>query len=141
MATQDIDIRGTTPADPAEVWRLLGDSRTWPDWTPIESAQVLENDGEVGEIRTFKTGRVTVKEEVVERREPERLSYALRGGLAVKDYRADIDVSPTGTGSEIRWHSTFTAKVPGSGGLYRRALLKATQAFVDGLVDHAGRSR
>ena len=139
MASQDIDIRGTTTATPAQVWRLLGDSRTWPDWTPIDSAQVLEPADQVGEIRTFKTGRVTVKEEIVERREPERLSYVLLAGLAVRDYRADIDVSPKGAGTEIRWHTTFRAKVPGSGRLYRRALRKATQAFVDGLVAHAAR--
>ena len=140
MASQDIDIRSTASATPAQVWQLLGDSRTWPDWTPIESAQISRGAGGVGEVRTFRTGRVTVEEEVVERRAPERLSYVLIGGLAVRDYRADIDLSPTGAGTEIRWHTTFEAKVPGSGWLYRRALAKATQAFVDGLVAHAARS-
>jgi hypothetical protein len=36
MALKEIDVRGTTTADPDAVWRLLGDSSTWPDWTPID---------------------------------------------------------------------------------------------------------
>ena len=38
---------------------------------------------------------------------------------------------------KIRWHTTFSAKVPGMGWVYRRALLKATQDFVDGLANNA----
>ncbi len=139
MASQDIDIHSTTTATPAQVWRLLGDSRTWPSWTPIEAASILERAGSVGEVRTFRTGRVTVKEEIVERHELKRLSYILLDGLAVRAYRADIDVSVEGATTKIRWHTTFKAKVPGSGWLYRRALHKATQSFVDGLVVHAAR--
>jgi len=139
MARQEIDIRKTTPAEPAAVWHLLGDSATWPSWTPIERAQI-ERPGPAegpGEIRTFKTGRVTVREEIVERDAERRLSYRLLGGLAVRDYRADIDLTPTPEGTEIRWHTTFRAKVPGAGGLYRRALEKATRQFVDGLAEHS----
>ena len=33
MALQEIDVRGTTTADPHAVWALLGDSSTWPDWS------------------------------------------------------------------------------------------------------------
>lgn len=142
MAAQDIDIRGTTTATADQVWRLLGDSASWPSWTPIERAEILDRgrDGGLGEIRTFKTGRVTVKEKIVERREPQRLSYELLDGLAVRDYRADIDVTSRGDTTEIRWHTTFKPKVPGSGWLYRRALAKATEDFVDGLGEHAARA-
>ena len=41
----------------------------------------------LGEIRAFKTGRFTVREEIVERTEERRLSYKLLGGIAVRDYR------------------------------------------------------
>lgn len=142
MAAQDIDIRGTTTATADQVWRLLGESTTWPSWTPIERAEILDRgqDDGLGEIRTFTTGRVTVTEKIVERRAPRRLSYELLGGLAVRDYRADIDVTPRGDTTEIRWHTTFRPKVPGSGWLYRRALAKATRDFVAGLGEHASRA-
>lgn len=139
MALQEIDIRKTTPAPPEAVWRLLGNSETWPLWTPIESVEIVEPGDEKGlnEIRTLKTGRITVREKIVERIPERRLSYTLLSGLAVQDYRADVDLAPTHDGTEIRWHTTFTAKFPGAGFLYRRALDKATRRFVDGLAEHS----
>lgn len=141
MAHQEIDIRTTTSAAPAAVWALLDDSASWPSWTPIERFELVRPGGAdgLGEVRRFTTGRVTVREEIVERRAERRLSYRLLGGLAVRDYRAEIDLRPrpAGGGTEIRWHTTFRPRVPGSGGLYRRALEKATRQFVDGLADHA----
>ncbi len=137
--TQEIDIRKLIKADPSAVWRLIEDSSSWPSWTPIESFE-LERQGSAdgtGEIRKFKTGRIEVREEIVETRVERRLSYVLLGGLAVRDYRADIDLSPTSDGTTIRWHTTFKAKLPGLGWLYRRALSKATREFVDGLARHA----
>lgn len=141
MARQEIDIRATTQADPGSVWRLLADSTTWPSWTPIESVEIVEAGAAngLGEIRTFRTGRVTVREEIVQRDAPRRLSYVLLSGLAVRDYRAAIDLTPQAEGTEIRWHTTFRAKIPGMGPLYRRALEKATRQFVEGLAREAAR--
>lgn len=143
MASQEIDIRARTSADPDAVWALLGDSATWPAWTPIESFELVRPTGPegVGEIRSFTTGRVTVREEIVERVPGRRLTYVLLAGLAVRDYRAEIDLTPADGGTGIRWHTTFMAKVPGSGWLYRRALDRATRQFVDGLVAESARSR
>lgn len=135
----EIDIRKTTTAEVDDVWRLLGDSSSWPSWTPIESAEVTlpADPGGVGEKRTFTTGRVTVHEEIVERLPPHRLSYRLLAGLAVRDYRADIDLRSVPGGTEIRWHTTFEAKVPGTGWLYQREIRKATEKFVEGLATRA----
>lgn len=139
MAPQMIDVRGTTPADPAAVWRLLGDSSTWPQWTPIESFELERPGGEdgLGELRAFTTGRVRVHEEIVVREPERRLVYTLRSGLAVRDYRAEITLAPAGGETAIRWHTTFRPKVPGMGWVYRRALERATRRFVDGLAEHA----
>jgi uncharacterized protein YndB with AHSA1/START domain len=139
VAPQEIDIRTTTEADPAAVWRLLDDSSSWPSWTPIDSCELERRRGPdgLGEIRAFRRGRVRVREEIVERATEQRLAYTLLSGLAVRDYRADIDLIPRPGGTEIHWNATFSAKIPGSGGLYRRALKKVTQQFVDGLAKHA----
>ncbi len=138
MAIQEIDVRGSAAAEPAAVWALLDDSAGWPEWTPIESCEIERPRAEgVNEIRRFKTGRVTVREEIVERQPERRLVYTLLGGLAVRDYVAEIDLTPTAEGTEVRWHTTFAAKLPGLGGIYRRALDKATRQFVDGLCARA----
>jgi uncharacterized protein YndB with AHSA1/START domain len=134
---QEIDVRTTIPAGTADVWRLLGDSSTWPSWTAIEAFELerpgTQEDG-TGEIRVFTTGRYVVREEIVERDAERRLSYALLSGLPLEDYRADIDLTPTDGGTELRWHTTFRPKLPGSGWVFRRALASRTQAFVDGLA-------
>lgn len=136
---QKIDIRATTRAGPGAVWRLLGYSLTWPSWTPIESVEIVSVGDSIGlgEVRTFTTGRVTVREEIIERSEEQRLSYRLLAGLAVRDYRADVELCAVPVGTEIRWHTVFRPKIPGTGWLYRRALRKATQEFVDGLASHS----
>lgn len=136
---QEIDERGVARAAPATVWRWLDDSASWPDWTPIDAHALERPRGEdgLGERRRFTTGRVTVHEEIVERIPERRLAYVLRSGLAVRDYRAEIDLEPTQDGgTAIRWHTTFRPKVPLTGWLYRSALEKATRQFVDGLVAH-----
>ena len=139
MARQEIDIRTTTAASAEQLWRLLDDSSTWPSWTPIDSFVLIRpGDGDgPGEIREFMTGRYTVREEIVERRRERRLSYILLSGLPLRDYRAEIDLTPHPDGTEIRWHTVFRAQVPGMGGLYRRGLAKVTRRFVDGLAQHA----
>ncbi len=140
MAKQEIDVRETTGARPAAVWKLLDDSSSWPDWTPIDTFELQRTRGEdgLGEIRVFKTGRVTVREQIAERRPNERLTYVLLGGLALREYRAEIDLTPKGEGTAIRWHTTFRPKIPGTGWIYHRALLKATKEFVNGLAAAAG---
>ena len=144
MKRKTIHFERTTPADAETVWRLLADSRTWPDWTPIdEHTPVSEarNDG-TGEVRIFKNGRVTVREEIVEARPLLRLSYVLLDGLPLQDYRADIDLAEDpDSGTRVTWHTSFRPKVPGTGWLYRRALDKATGQFIEGLVSATRRAR
>lgn len=136
MSRQDIDITTTTTASPAAVWALLDDSATWPSWTSIDShVPVREPDAAgLGEERRFRTGRREIVERIVERIPERRLTYILLSGLALRDYRAEIDLEPTGEGTRIRWHTTFAPKVPGMGGTYRRTLEKITRQFVDGLA-------
>jgi hypothetical protein len=95
MALKEIDVRGTTTADPEAVWQLLGDSSTWPDWTPIDEYEPERPGGAdgTGEIRRFRTGRHRIREEIVERADGRRLTYALLSGLALRDYRAEIDLT------------------------------------------------
>lgn len=138
MPMQEIDVRRTAAAEPAALWALLDDSASWPEWTPIESCEIERPRGDgVNEIRRFKTGRVKVREEIVEREPEKRLVYTLLSGLAVRDYNATIDLTAADDGTEVRWHTTFAAKLPGMGGIYRRALNKATRQFVEGLCARA----
>jgi hypothetical protein len=139
MKRHHIDARGHTTASPATVYALLRDGATWPEWSPLGSFELRRaapGGGEdVGALRVFRTGRIASCEELVELVPDRRLSYALRSGLPLRDYRADVDLEPDGEGgTDIRWHSAFFAKVPGTGWLYRLTLGRFIQRTVDGLV-------
>jgi uncharacterized protein YndB with AHSA1/START domain len=141
MSRQEIDARATTAASPDTVYELLRDGATWPVWSPLGSFELKSpgpDGGEsVGAVRVFTTGRVHSQERIVELVPGERLSYVLEDGLPLREYRADIDLEPVADGTLIRWHSTFHAKVPGTGPLFRRRLGSFIQETVDGLAAYA----
>jgi carbon monoxide dehydrogenase subunit G len=142
MARQHIDIRARAAAKPATVFALLRDGAAWPTWSPLDSFE-LEREGDreregVGAIRVFRTGRrITTRERIVEIVDNRRFSYVLLSGLAIRDYRADIDLEPDGDGTVLHWHSSFRPKMPGFGWVYRRTLERFIGALVAGLVERA----
>jgi hypothetical protein len=143
MGLQVIDRTATTTGDPGSVYELLADGTTWPEWSPIDSFELLApGDGRpegLGAIRLFTTGRHKSRERVIERRPGAAFAYALEAGLALRDYKAVITLAPNaGGGTTINWRSTFTAKVPGTGGLYRRQLGAFIEQCVLGLAAAAG---
>jgi hypothetical protein len=150
MNPQVIDVRGRSAAAPSAVYALLRDGATWPSFSPIDRFE-LERSGEseregLGAIRVFSTdhavGCTRSREEIVELRPDRRFSYVLLSGLAIRNYRADIDLEPTADGgTAIRWHSTFTGKTPGTGWFYRRVLTGFIEKMVAGLAAHAGTAR
>lgn len=139
MGRQHIDIRTITEAEPEAVWQLLGDSYTWPTWSPIEWV-ILDRRGDadgLGEVRTLKQGRARIREQIVERQYESGLSYKLVSGLPLRHYHVDVDLTPQSPGTEIRWHTTCKSRVPGLGWLYRKSLTKTMQQFADGLARYS----
>ncbi|WP_412538097.1 SRPBCC family protein [Longispora sp. K20-0274] len=138
---QRIDVRVSTPATPATVHALLRDGATWPAWSPLTSF-TLERPGPdapegVDAIRVFRTGRSTSRERVSAVVPDRRFGYELLSGLPLTDYRAFVDLTPTPGGTEIHWHSTFRAKVPGTGWAYRLALGLFIRRCARGLAEYA----
>jgi hypothetical protein len=141
MGSQVIEKTATTSADADVVYALLRDGATWPEWSPIDSFE-LERAGAgeaegVGAIRVFRTGRYTMREEIVKLVRGRRCSYALLSGLPIRDYRVDVDLEPAEEGTVIRWHASFASKLPGMGWLIRRRLAGVTERFVRGLAARA----
>jgi Polyketide cyclase / dehydrase and lipid transport len=141
MGTMHIRLDQTIAATPADVYALLRDGASWPVWSPLGSFELerpgVEEPEGLGAIRVFRTGRIATREEIVQLLPERRFSYVLLSGLAIRNYRADVDLEPTGRGTVIHWHSAFTAKVPGSGWLYRRQLARFIGQLVQGLAAHA----
>jgi hypothetical protein len=145
MSEQVIDHTVTSVANPDAVFELLADGSTWPKWSPLGSFELLEpGDGTpegLGAVRLFTTGRHKNRERVVERRPGKVFSYVLEEGEPLRDYRAVITLTPADGGTAIRWRSTFRAKVPGTGWLYRWQLGKFIGECVAGLAAAADRAR
>ncbi|WP_326560706.1 SRPBCC family protein [Micromonospora sp. NBC_01796] len=155
MGRQEIDVTARSVAGVETVYALLRAGATWPTWSGLDSFELeravppVDGNGagdggpgaheEVGAIRVFRTGPMTSREEIVELVSARRLSYVLLSGLPLRDYRADVDLTPTLEGTTIRWHSTFEAKVPGTGWFYRLFLGRFIRQTAEGLAAYAGK--
>jgi uncharacterized protein YndB with AHSA1/START domain len=118
----EIDVRAHSSAVPEKVWAILSDTRTWETWAGLDEVTV-EQGHEVGEIRRVRSGRIVTRERVTALEPPRRYVYKIVSGLPIRDYVAEVTLSPSvGTGTEIRWHSTFRARIPGTGWAIRRKL-------------------
>ncbi|WP_151769864.1 SRPBCC family protein [Streptomyces abyssomicinicus] len=142
MGPQVVAHTVRTTAAPALVHALLRDGAGWPAWSPLDSF-VLESEapggGEgVGAVRVFRTGRHVSRERIVASVPDRHFAYVLLSGLPLRDYRADVELTPgEDGGTTIRWRSVFRAKVPGTGWIYRAALHRFTGDLVRGLARHA----
>jgi len=141
---QHIEHTATTTADPATVYALLRDGATWPVWGPLDSFE-LERTGEgepegLGAVRIFRSGKVKGRDTIAELVDARRFSYTHESNLPIKNYRADVDLSPAGDGTQIRWVSVFEPKIPGTGALMRRGLDGFVAKLAHGLAAHASRS-
>lgn len=132
---QEIKVSARSAASPEGVYGVLVDGSRWPGCSPLGSFELVSGtDGEVGAIRLFVTGRVRSREEIVEAVPGRRLSYVLRAGLPLRDYRADIDLEPDGDGTVIRWHSGFEPVYPGTGPFFRLFLGWTIRRLVRGIA-------
>ena len=55
-------------------------------------------------------------------------------GIPIRDYRAEVTLTPDGEGTAIRWQSQFRAKIPGTGRLARRRLEQFIEETAEGLA-------
>lgn len=126
MGRQHVEATAWSAAPPAAVYELLVEGATWPSWSGHDAAELVERgegDGDgVGAVRVLHRGRTRSRERIVELVPERRFGYVLLAGLPLRDYRANVDLAPEREGTAIRWYSDFSAKVPGTGPLYRWAL-------------------
>jgi hypothetical protein len=138
----------TTTAAPEAVFALLGQGSTWPTWIDVDS-MTLESEGKdggesVGAIRVFHFRRLglplTTRERVVELIPNRRFSYTLLSGLPLKDFRANVELSPAPTGGTlITWSATWRVGVPGTGFITKLVFPRLYRQFATGLARKAAR--
>lgn len=128
----------TSRAAPAAVWELLSDARRWPEWGPFRAAGYRQpgegaqhGPGAVYWVESAQRsyGRRSRPVERVLTAEPgQSLTYELVSGLPLRNYRAEVTLTPVGEGTRIRWTAQWDATVTG------RIVHKPLQAFFSQVV-------
>jgi len=117
MAQLRVEAEGVAQAAPEAVWELVANADRYSEWGPW-SASGYENlggqapDG-AGVIRWMRYGRTTTVEKVLESERARRLVYTVVKGIPVRNYRAEVTLSPVGEGTHIRWTASWDRTLPG----------------------------
>jgi hypothetical protein len=112
-----VEADGTARADPATVWALISDATCYPEWGPWSAAE-YQRPGDasprgVGALYWLRSSRrayfryVTTVEKILETDEERHLAYSVIGGIPVRNYRADVTLTPVADGTHIRWAATW----------------------------------
>jgi hypothetical protein len=136
-----IEKTAHTAGSPAEVYRLLRDGASWTEWGPLETFELAEpGDGEpegIGAIRVYGSGRTRGRDQITGFEQDRAFRYVHLGGLPVKNYVAEVTITPVGEGANIRWHTTFDPKIPLTGMFVHKALTTFVELLVTGLAKRA----
>jgi uncharacterized protein YndB with AHSA1/START domain len=141
MSTISIEARGTTQATPEAVWPLLADASRyaeWGPWTGSGDRDLAGNaSGEAGTTRWLRYRNTTTVEKVLEVEAGRRLVYTVTSGIPVRNYRAQVTLTPTESGTDIEWTAQWERTLRGR--IVHRALRTFYPQMMDLLVAAAHR--
>ena len=137
MSRLSVNAEGTTRADPEIVWSLVADANTYAQWGPWNDGGYrppVAGPSRVGSIQWFRYGRRTTSvEQILEVEQPRRVVYQVVSGLPVKNYRAEVTLTPTpSSGTSIRWAATWDNTFLGR--IVQRKLQQVYPEVVNALV-------
>ncbi len=134
MSQLKVEAQGATRADPDGVWKLVANADMYPQWGPWDDGGYESGDSEgahgVGSIQWFSTGRTKSVERIVEFEENRRLVYVVVRGIPVRNYRAEIALTPTDAGTHVRWAATWDRTLLG------RLVHRKLRTFYPDMMEH-----
>ena len=123
MDRLEVSAERTAQATPEAVWALVSDATRYPEWGPWRAAR-YRRSGDTsprgpGAVYWLQSSRryflrypVSV-EKILEVEEGRFLAYTVIGGIPVRNYRAEVTLTPTADGTHIRWAASFDATTRG----------------------------
>ena len=117
MAQLHVEAEATAKASPEAVWALVSDATRYPSWGPWSDGH-YEKTGEesprgVGAVQVLRSAQrymgrhVTSVEKILEFEEDRRLAYTVIRGIPVRNYRAEVTLTPAADGTRIRWTANW----------------------------------
>jgi uncharacterized protein YndB with AHSA1/START domain len=137
MSQLRVEAEGTTDADPEVVWSLVADANSYPSWGPWNDGGYRppsQGPSKKGSVQWFRYGRRTTSvEEILEVEEPQRLVYTVVRGIPVRNYRAEVTLTPiVPKGTSVRWTATWDETFMGR--MVHRRLQQVYRQVVTALI-------
>jgi carbon monoxide dehydrogenase subunit G len=95
------------PADPDEVWQLLGHFNRVADWHPQIEDTTLEDGGRVRRVHDAE-GHETVERLLSRDDSTHSYHYTILEGLPVSDHKATLAVERADGDALVRWSGEFS---------------------------------
>jgi hypothetical protein len=103
-------------AAPDVVWDLVANASSYCEWGPWSASGYQSPGGQpadVGVVRWMRYGRTTTVERVLESERGRLLVYTVVKGIPVRNYRAEVALTPDGEGTHIRWSASWDRTLRG----------------------------
>jgi uncharacterized protein YndB with AHSA1/START domain len=123
MGSLHVEAERTAQAPPAIVWAPVSDITTYPRWGPWREAGYRRpgdtSPGGPGAVywlrfsRRYGLRRPVSVEEILDVEEGRRLAYTVIGGIPVRNYRAEVTLSPVAGRTRIRWAASWDRTLAG----------------------------
>ena len=112
MSQLQVAAEQTTRATPEAIWALVSDASSYPQWGPW-SAGGYQRPGDTsprgpGAVQWLRSSHraylryATTIEKILEAEEGRRLTYTVLKGIPVRNYRAEVTLTPTADGTRVR---------------------------------------
>ncbi|MCP9274707.1 SRPBCC family protein [Mycolicibacterium arenosum] len=144
--TFSFQLRRTSTAPPATLFRMETDGPSWAKWgKPLILQASWDREGVpapagVGAIRKVGMWPVLMREETLVYEPDRKHVYTFAGSGPAKDYRAEVLFTPNASGgTELIWSGSFTEGLRGTGPAVRAALRGALVLLSRQLVAAAER--
>jgi len=142
MSKLHVEAEQTAQASPQTVWALISDATTYPQWGPWQKAEYTtpgdsspHGQGAVYWLQSSQRYglRYPVSvERILDVEEGRSLAYTVVKGVPVRNYRAEITLTPAAGGTRIRWAADWDRTLAGR--LVHRSLRVLYPQVVAGLA-------
>jgi uncharacterized protein YndB with AHSA1/START domain len=151
MSKLRVETKGSAAAPPEVVWPLVANAASYAEWGAWNGSGDRDlggrASGDAGTTRWMRYRNTTTVEQVLEVDPGRRMVYTVVSGIPARNYRAEVTLTPTEVGTDIRWtaewdrtllgrivHRTLRSFYPQMMGLLVAAAERSAAASVDTAV-------